>query len=57
MTIPIGQPGPDFRRLLRNVTFNRGDTEAEITFAADADSDNDDGERVKLGFGALPTDA
>ena len=33
-----------------------GDTEAEITFTAASDSDNDDGESVKLTFGnTLPT--
>ena len=62
VTIPItkanqdGATSADYSGVPANVTFNRGDTEAEITFAADADSDNDDGERVKLGFGALPTD-
>ena len=38
-----------------DVTFDSGVTEAEITFFAASDSDNDDGESVKLGFGALPT--
>ena len=39
-----------------SVVFNDGDTEKEITFSASADSDNDDGESVKLGFGSsLPT--
>ena len=38
-----------------SVTFNSGDTEKSITFAATDDSDNDDGESVLLGFGTLPT--
>ena len=38
-----------------NVTFNSGDTEKSISFSAASDSDNDDGESVKLGFGNLPT--
>ncbi len=61
VTIPItkanqdGASNNDYSGVPANVTFNSGDTEAEITFAAAADSDNDDGESVKLGFGALPT--
>ena len=39
-----------------DVTFDSGVTEAEITFFAASDSDNDDGESVKLAFGnTLPT--
>ena len=62
VTIPItkanqdGASNNDYTGVPANVTFNRGDTEAEITFAAAADNENDDNERVKLGFGALPTD-
>ena len=37
-----------------NVTFNSGDTEVEITFAATQDTADDDGESVKLGFGTMP---
>ena len=61
VTIPItkanqdGASNNDYTGVPASVTFNSGDTEAEITFAAAADSDNDDGENVKLGFGALPT--
>ncbi len=61
VTIPItkanqdGATSADYSGVPANVTFNSGDTEAEITFAAAADSENDDGENVKLGFGALPT--
>ena len=53
-----GQPGRGIElrllRCARNVTFNSGDTEKSITFSAASDSDNDDGESVKLGFGSLP---
>ena len=38
-----------------DVTLNSGDTEKAFSFAAATDSDNDDGESVKLGFGMLPT--
>ena len=38
-----------------NLTFASGETEKTISFASAADNDNDDGERVKLGFGTLPT--
>ena len=38
-----------------SVTFNSGDTEKSITFAATDDSVDDDGESVLLGFGTLPT--
>ena len=39
-----------------SVTFNSGETEKTFTFSATDDSDNDDGESVRLGFGStLPT--
>ena len=39
-----------------SVVFNSGDTEKTFAFTAASDSDNDDGESVKLGFGSsLPT--
>ena len=61
VTIPItkanqgGATSVDYSGVPLTLTFNSGDTEAEITFAAAADNENDDGESVKLGFGALPT--
>ena len=61
VTIPItatdqgGASGGDYRGVPASIEFNSGDTEKEITFVAASDSENDDGERVKLGFGALPT--
>ena len=62
MTIAIaGEPGAAQAtatiRVWRptSVTFNSGDTEKSITFAATDDSVDDDGESVLLGFGTLPT--
>ena len=63
VTIPIsrtnqgGATDGDYSGVAANasVTFNSGDTEKSITFAATDDSDNDDGESVLLGFGTLPT--
>ena len=61
VTIPItkaGQGGAtsaDYSGVPTGVTFNSGDTEKTITFAAAQDDANDDGESVKLTFGALPT--
>ena len=39
-----------------SLTFNSGDTEKSITFAATDDSVDDDGESVLLSFGTLPTE-
>ena len=60
VSIPItktdqgGGTSADYSGVPSSVTFNSGDTEKSIHFAA-ADSVNDDGESVKLGFGTLPT--
>ena len=57
VTIPLtktGQGGAssaDYSGVPANVVFNAGDTEKTFDFSADADSDNDDGESVKLAFG------
>ena len=64
VTIPIsrtnqgGATDGDYSGVAANtsVTFNSGDTEKSITFAATDDSVDDDGESVLLGFGTLPTD-
>ena len=63
VTIPLtkanqdGASSADYSGVPANVVFNSSDTEKEITFNATADSDNDDGESVKLGFGnTLPAD-
>ena len=52
-----GQLNGDYSGVAANtsVTFNSGDTEKSITFAATDDSVDDDGESVLLGFGTLPT--
>ena len=61
VTIPItktnegGALDGDYSGVPESVTFASGDTEKTITFTAVDDADNDDGESVKLGFGALPT--
>ena len=64
VTVPIsrtnqgGATDGDYSGVAANtsVTFNSGDTEKSITFAATDDSVDDDGESVLLGFGTLPTD-
>ena len=51
-----GASNSDYSGVPENVTFNSNDTEKTFSFSATTDSDNDDGESVKLGFGAnLPT--
>ena len=62
VTIPItkanqgGASDSDYSGVPANVTFNSGDTEAEIAFSATQDTVDDDGESVKLTFGSsLPT--
>ena len=37
-----------------SVVFNSGDTEKTFTFSATDDTEDDDGERVRLNFGTLP---
>ena len=60
VTIPVtkanqgGATSADYSGVPGNVTFNSGDTEVEITFAATQDTADDDGESVKLGFGTMP---
>ena len=62
MAIPLtttnqdGASNGDYAGVPASVTFNSGDTEQTFTFRAEHDSADDDGESVKLGFGAgLPT--
>ena len=61
VTVPLtkanqgGASNSDYSGVPASVTFNSGETEKSITFSAASDSDNDDGESVKLGFGNLPT--
>ena len=49
-----GATGADYSGVPANVIFNSGDTVQTFTFTATPDTDNDDGESVVLGFGALP---
>ena len=49
-----GATPADYSGVPASVEFASGETEQTITFAAVNDSDNDDGESVKLGFGNLP---
>ena len=50
-----GATTDDYSVTPTSLTFNSGETEKSITFAATDDSVNDDGESVRLGFGTLPT--
>ena len=60
VTIPItktdlgGASGTDYSGVPPSIVFNAGDTEKSFTFTAIDDSEDDDGESVKLTFGALP---
>ena len=60
VTIPLaatnqeGATGSDYRGLPPSVTFDSGDTEKEIAFGAVQDTEDDDGESVRLTFGELP---
>ena len=61
VTIPLtkteqgGATTADYLGVPASVTFNSGDTSATFTFTATADSVDDNGESVLLGFGTLPT--
>ena len=61
VTIPItvtnegGATNADYSSLPQTITFDSGDTSKTFTFTATQDTEDDDGERVKLTFGALPT--
>ena len=50
-----GATTDDYSVVPTSLTFNSGETEKSITFAATDDSVNDDGESVRLGFDTLPT--
>ncbi len=50
-----GATGSDYSGVPNNVTFNSGDTEKTFSFLAASDNVDDDGESVKLTFGAMPT--
>ena len=46
-----GASAADYSGVPASVTFNSGDTEKTITFTATQDTDDDDGESVRLAFG------
>ena len=50
-----GASAADYSGVPATVTFNAGDTSKTFDFAATQDAEDDDGESVKLAFGALPT--
>ena len=60
VTIPLlrvnqgGASSADYSGVPADVEFDSGDTEKTFTFAAASDSDNDDGESVRVSFGTLP---
>ena len=53
-TNEAGASSSDYSGVPSSVTFQGGDTEKSFTFTAALDTVQDDAERVKLGFGALP---
>ena len=61
VTIPIvktnlgGASNSDYSGVPDNVVFNAGDTEKSFTFSATDDSEDDNGESVKLTFDTLPS--
>ena len=50
-----GATSADYSGVPTSVTFNAGQTSRPFTFNATDDTVDDDGESVKLGFGALPS--
>ena len=60
VTIPLlrvnqgGASASDYSNVPTEIEFNSGDTEKTFNFAAASDSDNDDGESVRVSFGNLP---
>ena len=61
VVIPIektnqGATTADYTGVPQNVTFDSGDTSESFTFTAAHDTDDDDGERVQLSFGATLPD-
>ena len=49
-----GATSADYSGVPTSVTFDAGDTSKTFDFAATQDTEDDDGESVKLAFGALP---
>ena len=52
-----GASGSDYTGVPENVTFNSGETEQSFTLSATEDNLVESGEKVKLSFGTLPSDA
>ena len=50
-----GATTADYSGVPPSVTFGSGDTSKTFVFTAEADTVDDDGEKVKLSFGTLPT--
>ena len=50
-----GATAADYSGVPASVVFNSGQTEKSFTFSATQDSEDDDNESVRLGFGTLPT--
>ena len=49
-----GASSSDYSIAPQTVVFNNGDTEKTFSFSATDDTEDDDGERVRLNFGTLP---
>ena len=49
-----GATGADYSGVPENVTFEAGETEKSFPFTAEPDTEDDDGESVKLTFGDMP---
>ena len=49
-----GASSSDYSVVPQTVVFNSGDTEKTFSFSATDDTEDDDGERVRLNFGTLP---
>ena len=49
-----GASSSDYSIVPQTVVFNSGDIEKTFTFSATDDTEDDDGERVRLNFGTLP---
>ena len=60
VTIPLiatkqgGASSADYSGVPASLTFNSSETQKSFTFNATQDTEDDDGESVKLGFGTLP---
>ncbi len=49
-----GVTGADYSGVPRSLTFNNGETLKSFTFEASSDTDDDDGESVRIAFDTLP---